>query len=88
MPAPSTDTAADKARISLETALRSGDGFRTCWLLITTPNSPAQCSTSTHAASARASSSACLKNTKAKAERVNGALGDNLRAFDNGRKDD
>ncbi len=32
--------------------------------------------------------SAYLKNTNAKTERVNGVLGDTLRAFDNGRKDD
>ena len=32
--------------------------------------------------------SAYHKNTNAKAERVNGVLGDTLRAFANGRKDD
>ena len=66
-------------------ALRSGDGIPDVLVVDHDPSSRARCSRSSRDASARTSS---LAPPTTKVERVNGGLGDKLRAFANGRKDD
>jgi hypothetical protein len=90
VPTRTTDTAADAARIILEMALRSGDGVPD---VLVVDHDPKFTSTLFKEFTRRIGSSLLIgsayhKNTNAKAERVNGVLGDTLRAFANGRKDD
>jgi len=90
VPTRATDTAADAARIILEMALRSGDGVPD---VLVVDHDPKFTSTLFKEFTRRIGSSLLVgsayhKNTNAKAERVNGVLGDTLRAFANGRKDD
>jgi hypothetical protein len=90
VPTRSTDTAADAARIVLEMALRSGDGVPD---VLVVDHDPKFTSTLFREFARRIGSSLLVgsayhKNTNARAERVNGVLGDTLRAFANGRKDD
>ena len=90
VPTRSTDTAADAARIILDMALRSGDGIPD---VLVVDHDPKFTSTLFREFTRRIGSSLIVgsayhKNTNAKTERVNGVLGDTLRAFANGRKDD
>jgi transposase InsO family protein len=90
VPTRSTDTAADAARIILEMALRSGDGVPD---VLVVDHDPKFMSALFREFTRRIGSSLLVgsayhKNTNARAERVNGVLGDTLRAFANGRKDD
>jgi hypothetical protein len=90
VPTRSTDTAADAARIILEMALRSGDGVPD---VLVVDHDPKFTSALFREFTRRLGSSLLVgsayhKNTNARAERVNGVLGDTLRAFANGRKDD
>ena len=90
VPTRSTDTAADAAQIILEMALRSGDGIPD---VLVVDHDPKFTSTLFREFTRRIGSSLIIgsayhKNTTAKVERVNGVLGDTLRAFANGRKDD
>jgi len=90
VPTRSTDTAADAAAIILEMALRSGDGIPDTLVV---DHDPKFTSTLFREFTRRIGSSLLVgsayhKNTNAKTERVNGVLGDTLRAFANGRKDD
>ena len=79
-----TDTAADATRIVVEMALHPGD----------TVGPSSTSALSQESESTRRTCSSFLvgpahhKNTNAKAERVNGVLGDTLWAFANGRNDD
>ena len=89
-PVRSTDTAADAARLILDIALRSGDGIPD---VLVVDHDPKFTSTLFREFTRRIGSSLIVgsayhKNTNAKTERVNGVLGDTLRAFANGRKDD
>ncbi len=88
VPTKSTDTAADAAKIILEMALRSGDGIPD---VLVVDHDPKFTSTLFREFTRRIGSSLLVgstyhKNTNAKT--TNGALGDTLRAFANGRKDD
>ena len=90
VPTRATDTATDAARIVLEMALRSGDGIPD---VLVVDHDPKFTSALFKEFTRRIGSSLLIgsayhKNTNAKAERVNGVLGDTLRAFANGRKDD
>ena len=90
VPVRSTDTAADAARLILDMALRSGDGIPD---VLVVDHDPKFTSTLFREFTRRIGSSLIVgsayhKNTNAKTERVNGVLGDTLRAFANGRKDD
>jgi len=90
VPVRSTDNAADAARIILDMALRSGDGIPD---VLVVDHDPKFTSTLFQEFTRRIGSSLIVgsayhKNTNAKTERVNGVLGDTLRAFANGRKDD
>ena len=90
VPTRATDTAADAAQIILEMALRSGDGVPD---VLVVDHDPKFTSTLFREFTRRLGSSLLIgsayhKNTNARVERVNGVLGDTLRAFANGRKDD
>ena len=90
VPTKATDMAADAARIVLDMALRSGDGIPD---VLVVDHDPKFTSALFKEFTRRIGSSLLIgsayhKNTNAKAERVNGVLGDTLRAFANGRKDD
>jgi hypothetical protein len=89
VPTGSTDTAEDAAQIILDMALRSGDGVPD---ILVVDHEPKFTSALFRGFTRRISSSLLVgsayhKNTNARAERVNGVLGDTLRAFANGRKD-
>ena len=90
VPTRSTDTAADAARIVLEMALRSGDGVPDVLVVDHDPKFTSNLfrEFTRRIGSSLLVGSAYHKNTNARAERVNGVLGDTLRAFANGRKDD
>jgi len=90
VPTRSTATSADAAQIILEMALRSGDGIPD---VLVVDHDPKFTSSLFREFTRRIGSSLIVgsayhKNTNAKTERVNGVLGDTLRAFANGRKDD
>ena len=90
VPTRATDTAADAAQIILEMALRSGDGVPD---VLVVDHDPKFTSTLFREFTRRLGSSLLIgsayhKNTNARVERVNGVLGDTLRAFANGRTDD
>ena len=90
VPTRATDTAADAAQIILDMALRSGDGIPD---VLVVDHDPKFTSTLFKEFTRRIGSSLLIgsayhKNTNARVERVNGVLGDTLRAFANGRKDD
>ena len=90
VPTKSTDTAADAAQIILEMALRSGDGIPDVLVVDHDPKFTSGLfrEFTRRIGSSLLVGSAYHKNTNAKTERVNGVLGDTLRAFANGRKDD
>ena len=90
VPTRATDTAADAARIILEMALRSGDGVPDVLVVDHDPKFTSKLfkEFTRSIGSSLLVGSAYHKNTNARAERVNGVLGDTLRAFANGRKDD
>ena len=90
VPTRSTDTAADAAKVILEMALRSGDGVPDVLVVDHDPKFTSTLFTefTRRLGSSLVVGSAYHKNTNAKTERVNGVLGDTLRAFANGRKDD
>ena len=90
VPTRSTDTAADAAQIILKMALRSGDGLPDVLVVDHNPKFTSALfkEFTRHIGSSLLIGSVYCKNTNAKAERVNGVLGDTLCAFANGRKDD
>ena len=91
MPTRATDTAADAARIVLEMALRFGGGIPDVLVVDYDPKFTSVLlfkELMRRIGSSLLVGSAYHKNTNAKAERVNGMLGDTLRAFANGRNDD
>ena len=90
VPTRATDTAADAAQIILEMALRSGDGVPDVLVVDHDPKFTSKLfkEFTRRIGSSLLIGSAYHKNTNARAERVNGVLGDTLRAFANGRKDD
>ena len=83
VPTRATDTTAYAARIVLKMALRSGDGIPDVLVVDHDPTF-----TSALFGSSLIIGLAYHKNTNAKAERVNCVLGDTLRAFANGGKDE
>ena len=83
--------AADAARIVFEMALRSGNGIPDVLVVDYDPKFTSVLmfkELMRRIGSSLLVGSAYHKNTTAKAERVNGMLGDTLRAFANGRNDD
>ena len=90
VPTRATDTAADAAQIILEMALRSGDGVPDVLVVDHDPKFTSKLfqEFTRRIGSSLLIGSAYHKNTNARAERVNGVLGDTLRSFANGRKDD
>ena len=90
VPTRSTDTAADAARILLEMVLRSGDGVPDALVVDHDPKFTSKLfrEFTRRLGSSLLVGSAYHKNTNARVERINGVLGDTLRAFANGRKDD
>ena len=90
VPTRSTDSAADAAAIILEMTLRSGDGIPDTLVVDHDPKFTSNLfrEFTRRIGSSLLVGSAYHKNTNAKTERVNGVLGDTLRAFANGRKDD
>jgi transposase InsO family protein len=94
VPTRSTDTAADAARIILEMALRSGGGVSDVLVVDHVPKFTSALfrGIKQRLGSSLLVNSAYHKNTNARAERINGVLGDTLRAakeaFANGSKDD
>ena len=90
VPTRATATAADAADIIRDMCLRSGDGFPD---VLVVDHDPKFTSDVFRAfvkgmGSCLIVGSAYHKNTNAKVERANGVIGDTLRAFANGRKDD
>jgi hypothetical protein len=90
VPTRATATAADAADIIRDMCLRSGDGFPE---VLVVDHDPKFTSDVFRAfvkgmGSCLIVGSAYHKNTNAKVERANGVIGDTLRAFANGRKDD
>jgi hypothetical protein len=90
VPTRSTDTAAQAAQVILDMVLRSGDGVPD---VLVVDHDPKFTSAVFQEFTRRLGSnlvvgSAFHKNTNAKVERTNGVIGDTLRAFANGRKDD
>ncbi len=90
VPSRATATAADAAEIIRDMCLRSGDGFPDVLVVDHDPKF-----TSAVFRAFVKSRGSCLivgsayhKNTNAKVERANGVIGDTLRAYANGRKDD
>ncbi len=90
VPTRATDTAADAARIILEMALCSGDGVPDVLVVDHDPKFTSKLfkEFTRSIGSSLLVGSAYHKITNARAERVNGELGDTLLAFANGRKDD
>ena len=90
VPCRSTDTAADAAKHILDMALRSGDGIPDVLVVDHDPKFTSNLfrEFTRRIGSSLLVGSAFHKNTNAKVERVNGVLGDTLRAYANGRKDD
>ena len=88
VPIRATHKAADTARIVLEIALRSCDGTRRVQVGCGPRSQVHERAVQGILGSSLLIGSAYHKNTNAKAERVNGVLGDTLLAFANGRKDD
>jgi hypothetical protein len=90
VPTRATATAAEAAEIIRDMCLRSGDGFPD---VLVVDHDPKFTSAVFQAfvkgmGSCLIVGSAYHKNTNAKVERANGVIGDTLRAFANGRKDD
>ena len=90
VPTRATATASDAADIIRDMCLRSGDGFPD---VLVVDHDPKFTSDVFRAfvkgmGSCLIVGSAYHKNTNAKVERANGVIGDTLRAFANGRKDD
>ena len=90
VPCGSTDTATNAAKHILDMALRSGDGIPD---VLVVDHDPKFASNLFREFTRRIGSglivgSAFHKNTNAKMERVNGVLGDTLRAYASSRKDD
>ncbi len=85
-----THTTADAARIILEMALSSGDSVPDVLVMDHDPKFTSALfrEFTRRIGSSLLVGSAYHKNTHARAERVNGVLGDTFRAFANGRKDD
>ena len=90
VPTRATATAADAADIIRDMCLRSGDGFPDVLVVDHDP----KFTSAVFRAFVRGMGSCLIvgsayhKNTNAKVERANGVIGDTLRAFANGRKDD
>ncbi len=90
VPCRSTDTAANSAKHILDMALRIGDGIPDVLVVDHDPKFTSNLfrEYTRRIGSSLIVGSAFHKNTNAKVERVNGSLGDILRAYANGRKDD
>ncbi len=90
VPNRATDTAVDAARIILEMALRSGECVPDVLVVDHDPKFTSKLfrQFTSSISSSLLVSSAYHKYTNARAERVNGVLGDTLLAFANGSKDD
>jgi hypothetical protein len=90
VPTRSTATAAEAAEIIRNMCLRSGDGFPDVLVVDHDPKftSDVFWAFVWSMGSCLIVGSACHKNTNAKVERANGVIGDTLRAYANGRKDD
>ena len=90
VPTRATATAADAAEIIRDLCLRSGTGFPDVLVVDHDP----KFTSNVFRAFAKGMGSCLIvgsayhKNTNAKVERANGVIGDTLRAFANGRKDD
>ena len=90
VPTRSTATAAEAAEIIRDMCLRSGDGFPDVLVVDHDP----KFTSDVFRAFVRSMGSCLIvgsayhKNTNAKVERANGVIGDTLRAYANGRKDD
>ena len=90
VPTRATATAADAAEIIRDMCLRSGDGFPDVLVVDHDPKFTSEVFRAfvKSMGSCLIVGSAYHKNTNAKVERANGVIGDTLRAFANGRKDD
>ena len=90
VPTRATATAADAAEIIRDMCLRSGDGFPDVLVVDHDPKFTSDVfrAFAKGMGSCLIIGSAYHKNTNAKVERANGVIGDTLRAFANGRKDD
>ena len=90
VPTRATATAADAAEIIRDMCLRSGAGFPDALIVDHDPKFTSEVFRAfvKGMGSSLIVGSAYHKNTNAKVERANGVLGDTLRAFANGRKDD
>ncbi len=77
VPTKSTDTAADAAQIIFDMVLRSGDGIPDALVVALNPKITSNIFREFN----RRLGSKYHKNTNARAERVNGVLGDTLQAF-------
>ena len=90
VPTRATATAADAADIIRDMCLRSGDGFPDVLVVDHDPKFTSEVFRAfvKGMGSCLIVGSAYHKNTNAKVERANGVIGDTLRAFANGRKDD
>jgi hypothetical protein len=90
VPTRATATAADAAEIIRDMCLRSGDGFPDVLVVNHDPKFTSQVFQAfvKSMGSCLIVGSAYHKNTNAKVERANGVIGDTLRAYANGRKDD
>ena len=89
VPTRATNTAADAVRSVLEMAPRSGDGVPDVLVVDHDPQSTSKLfwGFTRSIGSSLLVGSEYYKNSNALAERVNGVLGDTLRAFANGSKD-
>ena len=90
VPTRATATAADAAEIIRDLCLRSGTGFPDVLVVDHDPKFTSDVfrAFAKGMGSSLIVGSAYHKNTNAKVERANGVIGDTLRAFANGRKDD
>jgi hypothetical protein len=93
VPTRSTAAAAEAAEIIRDMCLRSGDGFPDVLVVLVVDHDP-KCTSDVFRVSIWSMGSSLIvgyaynKNTNAKVERANGVIGDTLRAYANGRKDD
>ena len=90
VPTRATVTAADAAGIIRDMCLRSGSGFPDVLVVDHDPKFTSEVFLAfvKGMGSCLIVGSAYYKNTNAKVERANGVIGDTLRAYANGRKDD
>jgi hypothetical protein len=94
VPTRATATAADAAEIIRDMRLRSGDGFPDSDVLVVARDHDPKFTSAVFRAFVKGMGSSLIvgsayrKNTNAKVERANGVIGDTLRAYANGRKDD